>query len=482
MAAISSIGSGANSIETLIQQTIASERGPITDLEDNKKTLQMRLNIFNDLKTKLKGLRSVAQDFTKIDTLNTLLSKTATSSNENFFTVSAGSDADIGTHTLAINRLASSDTGLSKQLDREGTSLATKSLGLQEFSIKVGDEDAVNFSVTVDAADTDLQVMEKVRDAINDGGVDANASIIYDTNSTARLIIKSEKTGSENQLEMTELNGSNILRKLKYLTNGGSRRLADGTTGGFLIQDIAELDASFNIDGIDIVTSENEVSYILPGLSLNLLQAQGPDDTPLTFKVEQDTTKTKDEIKNFMDKYNGVITYLNAKTAVDTTTYTRGVFAGDFVISNLKFSMRSLVTTPIAAEPDAEIQFLSQIGISFDREGLMSIKDSSKLDDMMESNIDELTALFTSDDGIGARLEELLDRFVDSGGTVDRSREGVTRQLKSIDTRIDNYEARLAVRAESLRREYTQLQKTLSLLNNQQYMIQNSMAVLGQYT
>ncbi|MFC1564020.1 flagellar cap protein FliD N-terminal domain-containing protein, partial [candidate division KSB1 bacterium] len=183
MTSITSIGSGANSIETLIQQTIASERQPITDLESSKKTLQMRVNIFNDLKTKLKALRDLSRDFTKIDTLNTLLSKKATSSNESFFTVSASANADLGTHSLKINRLATADTGLSRQLEREGTLLATKSLGLQEFSIKVGDADAVNFSVTVEADDTDLDVMTKVRDAINEGGLDANASIIYDTSS-----------------------------------------------------------------------------------------------------------------------------------------------------------------------------------------------------------------------------------------------------------------------------------------------------------
>jgi flagellar hook-associated protein 2 len=479
---ISSIGSTANSIETLVEQTIASERQPITELEDSKETLQMRLNIFNDLKTKLKSLRNVSRDFTKVDTLNSLLGKKATSSNESFFTVSASSGADLGTHSLKINRLATADTGLSRQLSRDGNLLATKSLGLQEFSIKVGDADAVDFSITVEEDDTDLEVMEKVRDAINNGDIDANASIIYDTKDTARLIIKSESTGSTNQLEMTELNDSNILRKLKYLSSDGERRLADGTTGGFLIQDVSLLDASFNIDGIDIITSENEVNDILPGVSLNLLQAQAEDETPLTFKVEQDTEKTKEEIKAFIEKYNEVIAYLNEKTKVDTTTYTRGALAGDFVITNLKFSLRSLVTTPVVAEEGAEIQFLSQVGITFDREGMMSISDNSKFEENLESNIEQITDLFTSEDGIGARLEEILDKFVDTGGTVDRSKEGVNRQIKSIDTRIENYEARLAVRAESLRREYTELQKTLSLLNNQQYLIQNSLSTLKQYT
>ncbi len=481
MASISSLGTGANSIATLVDQLIAPEREPVTNLESSKKELGTRLNILTDLKTKLKSLKDMAEDYAATQSLNTLLAKKAESSDSKFFTVSASSSADVGKHSIFINRVASYDTAISQQLNQEGSKLANKSLGVQEFSIEIGDADAVNISVEILETDTNLDGMKKVRDAINESDANASASIVYDTSSTARLVIRNQETGSENSLDLTELNGSNILRKLDILGAGGTRVASTGTDGGYLIGDIADLDASLTIDGIDVVKSQNEITDILPNVTIKLLQAQDVDDVPLTLTVSNDTDKIKTEINDFITKYNEVVTYLNAKTAVDTTTFERGAFAGDFVFSNLKFSLRSLLTSPIEGGDDPNLQFLSQIGVEVDRDGLLSVTDSSKLDETIATNPNAVFHLFGSDDGIGNRFKNLLNTFVSAGGTVDRSKDGVNRQIKSIDTRIDKYEARLEVRRASLMRQYTDLQRTLTMLNSQQSIMQSYANLGAQY-
>ncbi len=171
--------------------------------------------------------------------------------------------------------------------------------------------------------------MNKVRDAINESDLEGvSVSVIHDTSTTARLVIKGSKTVSEKALDLTEINGSNILRKLKYLTNGGNKWQTTGTNDGFLQQNTADLDALLNVDSVDIVKGTNEISDIIDGVTFKLLRAQETDDSPLTITITNDTTSAKAEIETFIEKYNAAITYLNEKAKVDTTNFIRGEFRG----------------------------------------------------------------------------------------------------------------------------------------------------------
>jgi flagellar hook-associated protein 2 len=471
---ISSVTSGANSIQTLVDQFIAPERRPITDLEKSKTDLNRRLAVFSDLKTKLNSFRDIVRSFSSVGSLNVLSKKTATSSNTNLLKVSAEASAIVGNYAVRIDRLAASDTGISVQLERDGTFLSGKSSGLQEFTISVGSGDPVTISVNVDPADTDEDVMNKIRDAINDSGIaDVSASVIQDTSTTARLVIKSTKAGSDNVLNLTGINGSDILESLEFVDKQGKRQLNSGTGGGFRVQDAADLDAWLNVDGVDIVKGTNEISDIIIGVTIKLLGVQEPGDAPMTVTIGNDISNAKSEIEEFIEQYNEAITYLNEKTKVDTVKFTRGDFTGNATFTGLKFSLRSAISNFNTGLPSEDLQFLSQIGLTTSREGTLSIKDSEKLDDALTTKLDQVSNLFSAENGIAKSLETLLDRFVSSGGAVDRGRNSIKRQLNSIDVRIKNYEARLVIREESLRRKFTDLQRMLNLLSSQQAAMQS---------
>jgi len=316
--------------------------------------------------------------------------------------------------------------------------------------------------------------MNTIRDAINDSGIaDVRASVIKDTSTTARLVIKSTKSGSDNVLNLTDINGSDILESLEFVDKKGKRQLNSGTGGGFLVQDAADLDALFNVDGVDIIKGTNEISDIISGVTIKLLGVQEPGDAPMTVTVGNDISNAKSEIEKFIEKYNETITYLNEKTKVDTVKFTRGDFTGNATFTGLKFSLRSAISNFNTGLPSEDLQFLSQIGLTTSREGTLSIKDSEKLDDALTTKLDQVSNLFSAENGIAKSLETLLDRFVSSGGAVDRGRNSIKRQLSSIDVRIKNYEARLVIREDSLRRKFTDLQRMLNLLNSQQAAMQS---------
>ena len=473
MAEISQLSNSLSSVDTLVQRFIAQERGPVNDLEKSKKELQRRQNVYTDLKSTLKSLNDLVKEFTRVGTLNNLLTKTATSSNERYFSVTATSGAVIGNHSIKVDRLASSDTGVSARFGDTGNDLASSLSGTQEFTLAIGGGTSVTISVNIDGADTNEEVMNKVRDAINDAGLEVNASIIKDTNTTSRLVIKSKATGSTNYLDLVEVGSSTILRDLGYIKNNGSRELSSGTAGGFLVQDFTKLDAKLIIDGIEIIKDTNEITDVFEGLSIKLLQAQDADDTALTLSVEQDAENTKVEIEEFIEKYNKVIKYLNEKTKVDPVNFVRGDLSGDVIIRGLRLSLRTIVATGVPSQEQGGLQFLSQIGIKADRDGTISISDRDKFDEALNGNLEQVTNLFTSENGIGQGINSLLKGFVSSGGAVDRTKKSITRRISSIDVRIKNFEARLLIREVSLRRRFTDLQRALNLLNSQQALLQN---------
>ena len=475
MAEISSVGSYASntsSIDILIEKTLANERKPVEDLQAAKKELNRRLTVYTDLKAKLNALMDIAKGFTRVGALNSLIKKTATSSNESFVTITASGSAVNGKYSIMVNRLATADTVISKQVAAANTDLAATSAGTQEFTLAVGSGSPVTITVTINPDETNESVMNKIRDAINNAGLDVNATVVRDTSSTVRLVVKSTKTGADNALVMDEIGGSNILRKLQYLTNNGARRLSSSGSGGFLVQDTADLDAQFKLDGIEIIKGTNEITDVITGATIKLQRAQSPDDQPITLTIANDTQGTRTEIEKFIEKYNDVIKYLNEKTRVDTVNFTRGDLVGDVVFSGLKLSMRGAVTGKVEGLPEGAVQFLTSVGIEVSRDGTLSIAKPDVFDEKLKTNVEQVINLFTGEEGLGSRMSELLDRFVSNGGAVDRTKQGVNRQISSIDTRIKNYEARLNIRAEALRRQYTQLQKTLSLLNSQQTILQ----------
>ena len=92
----------------------------------------------------------------------------------------------------------------------------------------INETEAENASFRVD-------VLAKIRDAINDAGLEVNASLINDTRTTQRLIIKSNETGFEKRIVLNELNGSKLLKELDLVNNKGDRNKSSGTGGGFSI-------------------------------------------------------------------------------------------------------------------------------------------------------------------------------------------------------------------------------------------------------
>ena len=478
MASISSISTQQSGVEQLVSKYLSLERKPIDELEKSKSSLSKKINIYSDLKSKLKVLSDRVKRFTEIGGKIKIGAKNASSSNEKVFTAEASSGASIGVNTIFVSRLASRDTAISKQFGSlNGTSLASKLYGtVQKFDITVGSNDAVRITLEFnDENETNESMLKRIVSAVNNSEADVSANYIKDTPDTARITIISNNTGSTNKISLQEVDGSNILRKLGVITAKDSRPQFEDTSGGFLQPDSDNLNASFTMNGISIIKDSNTVSDVLQGVTINLLSVQAGGENPETLSITHDGEAIKGEIELFIKDYNDIIKYLNAKTSVDPSTFTRGALVGKFTYFNLRLNLRSIISGQVSSVESGAPSLLSQIGIDIERNGTIKISDNDKFQEYIDKGDSSISGLFISENGIAERIDALLKNYVRTGGIVDDDKKFLTRRIKNIDKRIADFEGRLRIRESSLRRQFTDLQRMLSALNSQQAMIQRSM-------
>ncbi len=292
-------GFGGNNIDILLQNYRRLEEQPIRNLEARKSIFDKRINLFNDLKSKLSSLDSIVTELGYTGSTSIFGSKAATSSDETVATVTSDSNAVATSHTLFVSQLAKADKIVSNQYTLAGTSLVG-SLGAGSFTFNVTvNGTATPVSVTLDAADDDEAVLNKIVTAVNDqAAIGIRASVVKDSGTTGRLVFTSEETGADFEMSLSDASGT----LLSTIGMNDSVQM-NGTSGGY-VYDSTELNAIALVDGISIQSNSNTLENALNGLTINLKKVQAVGEAPVVINVQNDVEKIKGKIQDFIDAYN----------------------------------------------------------------------------------------------------------------------------------------------------------------------------------
>jgi flagellar hook-associated protein 2 len=190
-------------------------------------------------------------------------------------------------------------------------------------------------------------------------------------------------------------------------------------------------------------------------VTINLKKAQQTGDSPETLFITQDEETVKEQIEGFIKDYNEVIKYLNEKTSVDPSTNKRGIFSGDFTIRKLIIDLRILVSGNISTVKSGNPKNLTEIGISIDRSGLLTLGNEDKFNEALDKGATAVTDLFDSTKGIAIKMKDTLESFVTTGGIIDDARSASDLKLKSVNVRKSSLENRIKTKETSLRRNYS---------------------------
>jgi flagellar hook-associated protein 2 len=473
-------------IEGLVSSIMAVQRQPLAGLQANQRTLSFRSATFSDLKSALSALRSKALALAQVGVLSPFQAKAASSSNTTVAMATASPAALAAVHTLSVSQLAKLSTVVSGQLTSSGTDVVTaEGAGTKSVRITYDGTDpatsgtAVTVNVTLTAGDTNTTILTNLATAINSDatlGTKVSASVVSDTSGTVRLVLASKQTGLANKVRVADVTGGGTL----LATIGLNSEVASaGTAGGFLYADSA-LDAKFKLDGLDITRSTNEVSDVLTGVTLNLL---GPSTSDVTLTVGADKTAIKASLQAFLDAYNKALQFLRERTVVkvsattsgsttEVNSVTRGPLAGEVTYLTLVANLRSDVGSSVSSVQTGNPALLADVGITAAPDGTLAISDTTKFDTAIDTQLSGLIELFASTNGVASRLITRLDGFVNTGGLIDGSLSTVTSKVQQINQQISTLTDRLSRQEAALRKQLSDLQKALSALSAQRFILQ----------
>jgi flagellar hook-associated protein 2 len=471
MATVSSLSSNSQAgVYQLVQQYMSLEQTAYTRLQTQKSDLQQRQSVLTDLGTNLRSLRSAVADFRWAGATNPINTFTTSSSDSTVVTASATGRAMDATHVVTVQSLAKAHSIASDEFSGDE---AAKLGGTHSFHI-VQDGKSSAVTVTIGEAATYGDVLATVAAAINDSGAQVTATVASTNTNTGRqrLLLTSKLTGTQALIAEVRDDSGELARTLGF---AGDSDVAGGF-GGSTVQEAA--DARFTIDGLAFVSATNRVTGALTGLNMDL---GAVSDGPVTVTVERDVDEIKTNVQGFIDAYNKLLSYVRDKTkGADENGENRGLLAGDSLYTTLRSGLRSIVT---AAVPDAtgqaDLVRLSQIGITADSEGKLSISDATAFEDALADQPGEVERLFADEkNGLAVRLYTMLDQFTKAGGLLDQQANVIRSRQRALDDRMAREETRLARREEQLTTQLAGLQVMAQQLQQQQQIVD----IMSSYT
>lgn len=364
----------------------------------------------------LDSLSTALTDFqTAIDALNSdtdgPLTFSATSNNESN-TVSANSQAQAGTYSFYVTKLAQAQQSTFSMSDDSFEASGT-------FVLTMGDGTTMDIDLKAadDNGDGDgfIDASELV-DAIN--GSDDNPGVsaaLVKTDGTTTIMLTSDTTGEQSAFT---------------LSVEGNTELSDEMTASEQEITTAQ-DAEIHLGsktGPEITSSSNTFDDVIPGVTMTFSEVSDPDDpTDLTtFTVAEDSGGSQEKVQTFVDAYNTLIDTIDSLTSYGDDDTAAGVFAGDAGMQSLANQMDDIAHASYGGVS------IVDYGITLDSDGHLQI-DSTQFTEEMEENPDGLTSIFVGDDSMVAQMDDLMDSYLDSSnGIITMRQQNITDQQDKI--------------------------------------------------
>ena len=328
-----------------------------------------------------------------------------------------------------------------------------------------------DFSVEIDGAQQDFSLApgtylnaDDLAAALNDVfGSDVEASVV-----DGALQLTTTATGTTASLRVLDSPATTALgfTAMSAPVYGTESAAIDESGGGMLLEvgtseATSSLNSKFKLNGLTFYRSANEVSDALDGVTLSF-DAVG--ETSTAFTIEPDSEGIVGEINSFIAKYNAVLGFIEQETMVDAETGERGQLADDYSARSLRYDLRATAALQIAGVFDS----LDDLGIEINDDGTLSLADQVKLEEAIAADPSALKEFFAGEDGLGARLQTHLDRFLGTDGFIESRQDAADARIKQLDRRIEQWDERLERREELLRSQFLELQEVAALVDGQQ--------------
>lgn len=262
---------------------------------------------------------------------------------------------------------------------------------------------------------------------------------------------------------------------ISVTADAGGLATAMGLTGGTLNSGV---DAVFSVNGGGNVTSRsNTLDETVHGIIGLRVTANSTGTETVT--VGGDSTAAKAALNDFISKYNSVQSTIDRYTrvTVDGNKVTAAVLASNREVAQISSELRRMLFvtgTDANGDPlEGSVKRLSDLGINFSGiESSISITNASLLDSRLLNSANEIFDYFgTKDNGLASRLDTFLGRLVSDSGTAQGSfktqLDSITKQNKSLDASIANFERQLESQRALLESSFIAMENAQSIFQQQ---------------
>lgn len=436
MPSITSAGLGSGlDIEGLVTKLVSAEGQPAS-LRFNKKevALQADLSAFGTLKGALSAFQTSVQGM-KLSA--DFQGRTATSSNSDLFTATAGSAAVPGGFSIKVDQLAQAAKLRSADFSSDAVVMGAGSL-----AIGLG---AKSFNITTDSTMTLAGVRDAINKATDNPGIKAT---IIKVDSGSQLVLTSDKMGAANTITVaatdTDANDGNDLTRL-------------ATANLVSIQSAS--DAIIHVDGQQVTKDSNNFSDVITGVSITLKKADPSKTESLNVALNPDGAKSK--INDFIKAYNALAATMGSLSSYDAKTKQGGPLLGDATLRGAQTQIRQALSNPVSGVNGAAT--LAEIGIKTNGSGAL-VLDSAKFDKVLAANPDAVAQLFTADGGLAKRFDGILKNYLSFDGSLTARVDGANKQIEDIGKQRIKLNTRLADLETRYRKQFTAMDTMLGQL------------------
>ena len=440
MAGISMAGMGSGLPPNIVDQLMEGEKMPLRTIEKAKGKQENRLKLVQDLESKLNGITgglvslANARGFTdmKLSTGDQALVTGTVDPNV----------AKPGTWNIETVSLAQKSSALSNGFpSKDETKLG---VGYFKFKTAEGEKDIY--------INGDNNTLTGAATAINRAGIGVRASVINDRatpDAPYKLMITSDKMGGDNVMEFPTL------------------YFLDGDQDIEFEQQRPAVNGRVRVDGFEFEVGENVVKDVIPGVTLDLKQA-APGKT-VNIDIKEDREVVAGKVKGFVDGVNGVLQFIQAQNQLTEKSDTSSTLGGDSLLRTVEQKMRGLLQNSQTGL-GSNITRLSQLGIAFNRQGVLEYEDK-KFNDVLAKNPNDVQR-FLGGDGFSTGFVPSIRREI-SGllnaafGPVAVRKKSLQDRIGQMNDQIANKERQLAKKEDMLRNKFARLDETMGKMKGQ---------------
>ena len=387
------IGSGLNNseiISAIVDAETVAEKEKITRDEADYSN---KISAFGLVKSELKTFQLATQSLQDLSPSTHLGSSSSTSTAT--FTNTGATDNDDINSSLVVTQLASAHSLVSGAVSSTGSLVGAGELTIDfgAFSTTSSTNDTfsansskTSFTITTTSSTTLAQLRDSINNTVSDsdsdGTNDLTASIMY--NGSNYVLVLKANQGAANAIRVTASDASS-----STLSNAFEYNTSDKT----LTQSVSAADASFTIDGISMTRSNNTITDLYEGYTLQLLAT---NSSAITISALENTTTLEGYMQDFVDSYNTLYSTISGLTQANSGLDTSGVLVSDSTATRILRELRAFSTTSITGYKGGPYS-MSLLGISTQRDGLLSFNRNT-FANTIDRNSNIINAFFT--DGI----------------------------------------------------------------------------------